>query len=256
MARGSGVSETLRGKSVMNETELLKLKNIEEVAVQTSKIVEKYSGSDVFRFFHLRPKETSIEIVSLLPHSPMRGIETSVQSVCGKLDKLQEILQKKNELSQEDLSGLGFKERGKETSTFREEDVQAAFCFQQLQNKKQFDGIGFVTTEFLLVEENKRIDILGAKDCSLYVFELKRERENPVYNQIERYCKELRDNFGEYLAVLKYYPNIEASKISDVKPVAVMPWAQNHQLRKPQDISNWLYEESAFQDNIIFHKEG
>jgi hypothetical protein len=150
------------------------------------------------------------------------------------------------------MAGWGFQERSKQTNTYREDDVQAAFCLRQLKLDSQFDGIKFVAAEFLMAEGNKRIDVLGVKDTTLYIFELKKNRKNDAYNQAEQYKRELKANLDTYLELLRYYPNINKNMTTaTVRAVAVMPWAKKHQLAKPGDVAHWLYD---FSGGLTFHK--
>ena len=153
------------------------------------------------------------------------------------------------------LAQWKFSERGSQSKTYREDDVQAAFCLQQLRNDVVFDGIKLVATEFLMVKSNKRIDVLGVKDSTLYVFEMKKGRDNSAYGQAENYKVELEDNLTEYLRLLKYYPNINNDiTLYAVKTIAVMEWNKKHRL---ENKSHWLYElpkNYDFSKNLVFRK--
>jgi hypothetical protein len=237
-----------------------KLKKIQVSAAEVEKLNEDYSKSGIFNFFQLRPKERTIELVSFLPRYPMRGIELTFKKSRGKLDA---ISKRMKELGGEppqaaDMAGWGFRERSKQTITYREDDVQAAFCLRQLKLDAQFDGIKFVAAEFLIAAENKRIDVLGVKDTTLYIFELKKDRKTDAYNQADQYKRELEANLNTYLELLRYYPNINKNMTTaTVRAVAVMPWAEKHQLAKPGDVAHWLYDVPPgydFSGGLTFHK--
>lgn len=244
---------------------LEKLKDIEISAIKVEELRKAYSATGIFEFFQLRPKgNKKIELVSFLPHHPMRGIELTINN---SEAILAEIISRLTEhkgapLVKDNLDyfekNLGFPERSRKTKTYREDDVQAAFCLQQLRRAEAFEGIQFVTTEFLMVLENKRIDVLGIRDSTLYIFELKKDRDNKAYSQVCRYKTELESNMGTYFELLRHFPNIPANAASlNIEAIAVMPWSKRHRLSKPDGVSHWLYEIPSsfdFSHNLIFHK--
>lgn len=244
---------------------LEKLKDIEITAIKVEELRKAYSDTGIFEFFQLRPKgNKKIELVSFLPHHPMRGIELTInnsEAILGELiSRLTE--HKGAPLVENNFKylekNIGFPARSRKTKTYREDDVQAAFCLQQLRRAEAFEGIQFVTTEFLLVLENKRIDVLGIRDSTLYIFELKKDRDNKAYSQVSRYKTELESNMGVYFELLRHFPNIPANATSlNIETVAVMPWSKRHRLSKPDGVSHWLYEIPSsfdFSHNLIFHK--
>lgn len=248
----------------LNIKSLEKLKDIEISAIKVENLRKAYSATGIFKFFQLRPKgNKKIELVSFLPHHPMRGIELTINNCEVVLDELINKLteHKGAPLAENNLTyfeNMGFPDRSQKTKTYREDDVQASFCLQQLRGAEAFEGIQFVTTEFLMVLENKRIDVLGIRDSTLYIFELKKDRDNKAYSQVYKYKTELESNMGAYLELLRHFPNVPANAASlNIEAVAVMPWAKHHQLSKPDGVSHWLYEIPSsfdFSHNLIFHK--
>jgi hypothetical protein len=222
-----------------------KLASIGKTAIEVEKLNNQYSQSGVFKFFQLRPKEGGIQIISLLPSHPMRGGDDLTAEDADR--KISAIATKIAAfggdafLPSADLAALGFHKRQNDTDTYREDDVQAAFSLQMLSGGEQFDGIKLVATEFLMAGANKRVDVLGVKDSTLYVFELKRKRYNSTYAQAARYRDELKDNIEDYIELLRHYPNMASVKITDVAAVAVMPWANGHRLTKLYNVGHWLY---------------
>lgn len=244
---------------------LEKLKDIEISAMKAEELRKAYSATGIFKFFQLRPKgNKKIELVSFLPHHPMRGKELTINN-CE--DVLAELISRLTEhegapLVENNLQyfekNMGFPDRSRKTKTYREDDVQAAFCLQQLQGAQAFEGIQFVTSEFLMVQENKRIDVLGIRDATLYLFELKKDKSNKAYSQVSTYKAELESNMGAYLELLRHFPNVPVNAASlNIEAVAVMPWSKCHRLSKPVGVSHWLYEIPPcfdFSHNLIFHK--
>ncbi len=245
---------------ILDAKAIQKLKNVQVSAAEVAKLNEEYAQSSIFGFFQLRPKDNQkIELVSFLPHHPMRGIELTFEKSRGILDAIADNVEELGGSPQAaDLKSWGFPKRSKDTDTYREDDVQAAFCLQQLRLDEQFDGIKLVAAEFLMAAENKRIDVLGIKGTTLFIFELKKSRKNGAYGQALRYKNELETNLGIYLELLKHYPNTDQKiTVDSVQAVAVMPWAKNHRLAKPDDVAHWLYEipsDHNFSRKLIFHK--
>lgn len=242
-----------------------KLKDIELSAIKVEELRKAYSSTGIFKFFQLRPKgNKKIELVSFLPHHPMRGIEFTINKGEAILAELISRLTEHkgaplvaNNLEYSEKK-MGFPERSRKTKTYREDDVQAAFCLQQLRGAEAFEGIQFVTTEFLMVLENKRIDVLGIRDSTLYIFELKKDRDNKAYSQMCKYKTELESNIGAYFELLRHFPNIPANATSlNIEAVAVLPWSKRHRLSKPEGVAHWLYEIPSsfdFSCNLTFHK--
>jgi len=189
---------------------------------------DKYTG--------LRPVTDGVTVYSLEPEHPMRGntVACDVDTINRELEVLQ-IKDRKNPAAE----------------GFREDEVQVRFCRGMIDEEEQFEGIKFVTAEFVLENSNKRIDVLGVKDDTLYIFELKRKRETNVFIQMEEYREELCSKYeGLYGEILKYYPEMEGRNIKNFVATAVMPWAENMRLTNN---NMWLYEEN-FNENIVFHK--
>jgi hypothetical protein len=238
-----------------------KLEAIKKTALEAEQLTQEYAHSGIFNFFRLRPKDGSIQLVSFLPDYPMRGgPNRSVSQLRTLLDKIAKRCEALGDVppQEEDLNCWGFNQRQHKTDTYREDDVQAAFCLQMQAGNPHFDGIRLVASEFLLLEANKRIDVLGIKDSVLYIFELKKERCNSAYNQVKNYKAELQDNLDRYFELLRHYPNMGNAKPTDVFAAAVMPYAKNHQLDKPAGISHWLYtvpQDNDFKAELSFEKQ-
>lgn len=187
-------------------------------------------------FILLRPVEKGVTIYSLEAEHPMRG--NSVKCEITKINQA--------------IKDAEFEDRGKVAANgFREDDVQARFGLGLINDEEQFEGIKFVTTEFLLEKANKRIDVLGVKEDTLYIFELKKSTTNKVFEQMEAYKKELSADYEKtYQQILKYYPNMQERYITKFEAIAVMPWSEHTKLKNE---NMWLYE-VPFCDKMIFHK--
>lgn len=205
------------------------MENARFVFENRNEIIEK-------EFIHLRPVEKGVTVYSVDARHPMRGKQIKCE-----VEKINKAIYESE-----------FKDRGTAAAnSFREDDVQARFSLGLLNNEVQFEGIEFVTTEFLLEKANKRIDVLGVKEDTLYIFELKKSRKREAFEQMENYKKELSNDYEiTYKEILKYYPNMQERKINKFVAIAVMPWAEHTKLKNG---NMWLYE-VPFLEKMVFHK--
>jgi hypothetical protein len=220
----------------------------------------KYAG--LWNSFCLYPNQDNITIYALLPDAPTRGIICTPEV----LDDLAAALDAHGEFEYErDLKPLGFRKKANPPAGgYLEEDVQARFCREMLAGGEQYGGIKFVAMELNVPEyhntkTNKagtegRIDVAGIKNNTLYLFELKKKRENAAYDQVREYGQQVRDNLAEYSKLLQFYPNMGGITIEEIKSVAVMPYSENHHLKSPDDIADWLFE-VPFDHGLVFHRD-
>ncbi|MBO4913910.1 MAG: hypothetical protein J5449_01775 [Oscillospiraceae bacterium] len=187
------------------------------------------------KYFHLRPTSDNITIVSTLPYAPMRGLSVSPDDLSERLSAIQKKLP--SLLSMSDTSGdllreLGFQaRRGKRAL---EEDIQASFIRGMLDNESEYQGIAFVASE-LTLGDNKRFDVVGFKDDTLYIFELKRARTVTAAPQVKAYCELVMEHRDSFERVLFVYPNRIVPHFNRVKGIAVMSYAENSDLKTWKD---------------------
>ena len=223
--------------------------------------LQNHSRPDLFRkYFHLRPTSQGITIVSTLPEAPMRGISTkNAEDLKNKLTLIDAALSKlvsdDPSLRKEILTSLGFKTRA--TQSRREEDAQAAFIRGMLSNDPMYEGIQFVASE-LCLEKSNRFDVVGLKDDTLFIFELKRNRTTLIADQSMRYYDHINQYRQEFDAFLSVYPTLPNISFNHVKEITVMRHAENSPRSKWEDYSKtstidvWLFEESLTFDKINY----
>lgn len=206
------------------------MENAKFISENRNKILEK-------KFLQIRPVEKGVTVYSLEAEHPMRGNTVTKRDV----DEINKAIKTSK-----------FKDRKKAPANeFREDDVQARFSLGMINGEEQFEGIKFVTTEFLLEKSNKRIDVLGVKEDTLYIFELKKTRTTKVFEQMEAYREELsNDYYNIYEEILQHYPNMSNKNIKKIVSIAVMPWSERTKLKNK---NMWLYE-VPFLEDIVFHK--
>lgn len=233
------------------------VKRIRDYSIDAKEVFEEFlktsPQANLFRkYFHLRPTSSGVTIVSTLPDAPMRGISTtSKDDLKDKLSKIHTVLNKlvsdDYKLRRETLSSLGFKNRG--TQTWREEDAQAAFIRGMITEDPVYEGIQFVASE-LCLEQGNRFDVVGLKNNTLYLFELKRDRTTIVADQAQRYYNHVNDHRSDFDMVLSVYPNLANVHFDNVKTVVVMRRAENSPRSKWENYSRtsnvdvWLFEQS------------
>jgi len=215
--------------------------------------------------FHLRPTASGITLVSTLPYAPMRGISVAIADL---KPLLSEIVKKTDVLQGIDedkalnlLEGWGYKSR--KSGSFLEENAQALFIqgmiLQQNMyntistgmcssvNPGMYEGINFVASELVLADKSSRFDIVGYKDGTLYIFEMKKDRSIPGLAQTAGYAKLINENKQYYLDVLNNYPQCSVHDFDKVAPIAVMQYAANStslliKRAKEAGVGLWFFE--------------
>jgi len=200
--------------------------------------------------FHLRPTTGGITIVSTLPHAPMRGVDVSIDQLDKRLksisNQMDALLSVNKKTVTDNLNKLGFKI--KKSEVFREENVQAMFIQGMVLGQEIYEGIDFVASELNLNVEN-RFDIVGIKDNTLYIFELKKGRTLRCVKQTANYVKLVKDNEAAFKKVLSDYPHNPVSAFENVRGIAVMRYAANatEKLIKSANekgVGLWYYEQA------------
>lgn len=190
------------------------------------------------KYFHLRPTSDNITIVSTLPYAPMRGLSVSPDTLSEHLSAIQENLA--SVLSVSDTSGACLQELGFRTRQGKralEENIQASFIRGMLDAESEYQQIAFVASE-LTLGDNKRFDVVGFKDDTLYIFELKRGRTVTAAPQVKAYCELVMEHRDLFESVLSVYPNHPVPRFNRVKGIAVMSYAENSKLRTWEDWRN------------------
>jgi len=204
-------------------------KKIFDAFVNLSKLENE---KDFRASFHLRPTVDGVTIVSTLKIAPMRGKEVKIDKLDMNLQKIVEVLKAPNDNKMlEIMDDLGFKQRQSEGR--REEDVQAALIRELVLNKKNYNDMLFVASEFVLFEyeekanQEKRPDVLAFKDGILYDIELKNERTLEVVTQASGYVDHIKNHLSTFNDCLCNFPNCQVGDIKDVKGIIIVPYSKS-----------------------------
>jgi hypothetical protein len=211
--------------------------------------------------FHLRPTRGGITVVSTLHYAPMRG--KTVSGIPVKPTKLKSVLEEiakkvdvllgiDTEKALDQMEKFKFKKRDSESKTpekFIEENAQALFIKGMIMGQDMYEGIDFVASELMLAYKSSKIDIVGYKDNTLYILEMKKGRSLKGFQQTERYAKMINDNKTLFLEVLKNYPHCPVDDFAKVEAIAVMGYAANsvkllESKAKEAGVGLWFYERS------------
>lgn len=204
------------------------------------------NDAEVFKkCFHLRPTANGITIVSTLPYAPMRGKHETQDSTLYVLKNLHEKLPQLIYDTQVDslniLKEIGFEQRTK--SKTLEENMQALLIQGLIKNEPAYNEIQFIASEFNL-EHGKRFDVVGVKNMTAYIFELKNERNTRAASQLKGYINHFNTYMRDYESVLRVYPGATVGTINEVKGIVIMPWSANSKTDwekyKENDIDIWF----------------
>ena len=139
-----------------------------------------------------------------------------------------------------------------------EAEVQAEFIQGMLAGQADYEDIKFVASELALMQ-GYRFDVVGIKEDTLYIFELKRDRTRKV-GQVAEYVELVNANEEYFRKVLSVYPNHAVGDWEKVQGVMVMAHAVNvHKTigEKAQDIGVevWYFEPALrFVDKVRKNK--
>ena len=196
-------------------------------------------------YFHLRPTNSGITIVSTIPLFPMRGI-TGIKSKSDLLKKLNDICDNINKIysvDEKDVTGIlkeiGFKKRGDDLKEDKkegdiEEDIQALMIRSMSKDEnlriklEAKNKIQFVASELIFEQGKNRVDVVGFDGVDLYFFELKKGRTTLV-GQVKQYVDYYSEltNLSRLRELLKVYPINPVDRFEKIKGIMVMQYAEN-----------------------------
>ena len=205
-------------------------------------------ADEINRYFHLRPTNSGVTIVTTLDGYEMRGrIEKNSEGLIGALndiaDKYKILVSLNDEKRKEAMGKLNFakrRRRGAAKGFPLEEVVQATMINTMsddynLAKALNAQKVEFVASEVILKKGNHRVDIVGFDRTTkiLYLFELKKDRTRKV-EQVMDYVqhyerKEIREELGN---LLKAYTINVVDEIKKIRGVMVMKHAENSGLEK------------------------
>ena len=226
----------------------------------------KHQGR-LWKYFHLRPTSDGVTIVSHHPLAPMRGtsrtvdeLEKTLMDLDGQLNPLAAEYPDE-EKSYKIFDNFSFHRRDEQEGRELEEDIQAAFISGLVSNGAEYEGIQFLASELILPDEDakkqNRFDVVGYKENTLYIFELKRGRVTTIYGQIDCYRTHFESHIQEFKNLLAAYPCTacsEAVEIKSVKYVAVMKYAELSQYNWTEKTRNAGVETWFFRPALAFRK--
>ncbi|MFH1983781.1 MAG: hypothetical protein ABIL58_18225 [Pseudomonadota bacterium] len=217
--------------------------------------------SSLDKYFHLRPTNSGITIVSTIPFFPMRGI-AGIRSKDSLLDKLNDIYKNMNQISSVDIEvvtekmkEIGFTKREGKKAVNIEEDIQA-LMIRSMSNDENLriklsaaNRIKFVASELIFEKGKNRVDVVGFDGINLYLFELKKGRTTKV-DQVRRYVDYYSEskNLIRLKELLKFYPINPVDRFDGIKGIMVMQYADN-------STKNWPYLAEINDIDILFFEK-
>ena len=205
--------------------------------------------------FHLRPISDGISVISLLPYAPMRGktvtpdkLKDELEKLAGETNRLLGIDVDKalDIMEKHDFIDDKYKKRA---GRFNEYNAQALFIRGMILKHDMYEGIDFVASELSLASKSSRFDIVGYKDDNLYIFEMKKNRDQKGFKQVAEYATTINNYKEIFLKVLRKSPHCPVSNFKKVHAIAVMRYATNSVTQvensaKEVGVDLWLYERS------------
>jgi len=191
------------------------------------------------RYFHLRPTNSGVTIVSTYPYLPMRGKTSSDRETLeSDLDKIFKYSKRISSVdidrAVEALKEIGFAERNSATGNDLEEDTQA-LMIQNMSNDENLrkrlgveNKIQFIASELVFERGKHRVDIVGFDGVDLFLLELKKGRTKKV-DQVANYVNYYSEpkNLEILKRLLKSYPINPVDNFESIKGVMVMQYAEN-----------------------------
>lgn len=230
-----------------NESVTKIIKNAKVASKMWDEFLISINDAETFKeCFHLRPTSKGITVVSTLPYAPMRGTEETENGVLTTLndlhENLPELLNDDQEASLATLNQIGFKKRS--NSNALEENMQAQLIQGLIKNEPVYNSIQFVASEFNL-EKWHRFDVVGIKNKTIYIFELKKERTTLAPSQLRGYINHFNTHKKSFESVLNVYPGATIDTIDEVKGIVIMPWSANSKTdwgkyKKENDVDIWF----------------
>ncbi|MCF7870365.1 MAG: hypothetical protein K9M01_04540 [Candidatus Omnitrophica bacterium] len=251
-------------------------KKIIEYAKMAASTWEEFVKDDdnekIKNYFHLRPTNSGITIVSTLPDYEMRGItgiktKKDLFSILNNINnEYAKITSLNPERKREVMEKLQFKSRSKEKpKNILEEKIQATMINTMSKDRNlpaklgsQNKYIHFIASELILEKGPNRVDIVGYDEKDIYLFELKKARTKKI-DQVANYVNYYKQQ--PQIEVLKKllanYPINPVKKFDNIKGIMVMEDADNSEGRsdwkkpaKEQGIKILFYSSSLKYRNI------
>jgi len=261
------------GKKLATERHAVDIIKYAKIATQAweSFIKTDNNRQRIRNYFHLRPTNSGVTIVTTLNDYEMRGVPSIKDAEklliwLEKIDKGYEVLTSLNneKKKKEIMKHLGFPKRKNVNNRKLEEKTQA-IMINTMTKDKNLKGelsaknpIRFIASELIFEQGKHRIDIVGYDEQDIYFFELKKGRTKAVEqvkDYVEYYSK--RDKYVVLKQLLENYPINFVKKIKRLIGVMVMEHAENSvklkawpELAKRNKIHILSYKHSLMYENI------
>jgi hypothetical protein len=197
------------------------------------------------RYFHLRPTQSGITIVSTMSFLPMRGLTVKPGQIDEALNFLIKNFNKYTQVDQDKAKeilinqGSKFYFKSRSGVSVLEENIQALMINTMSEDKNLSralnlrNNIQFIASELRFEMKAQRIDIVGYDSEDLYIFELKKARTSKI-SQLQSYIDYYNDpKIREFLTeVLKNYPIYPVKGFNNIFGCMVMEYCENASARK------------------------
>lgn len=224
----------------------------------------------ISRYFHLRPTNSGITVVTTLNNYEMRGVPgirhaKALRALLEKIDKNYDVLVSIDDEKKENvLQALGFLCRSDAKERKLEEKIQATMINTMSDDKNLAEKletgkpIRFIASELIFEKGKHRVDIVGSDDQDVYFFELKKDRTTAVRQvkeYIEYYSKKEKNVILRQL--LASYPINSVKEFGRLIGIMVMEYAENsvtlqkwQELAKTNGIRILFYKPSLTYENV------
>jgi hypothetical protein len=251
----------VENRGLQKRKKMLNIIKNAEIASQAWDNLSYPNKDKIKRYFHLRPTNSGITLISTLPFAPMRGVNIQEKEInkilaraCDNLYKLTAD-NKENALnSLKTILGMKVRTAVKEPL---EEEAQAIMINsmgndENLKNALNAPNkIRFIASELIFKKGNNRVDIIGFDGNDLYFFELKKDRTTKV-KQVKDYLDYYQrpENESILRELLQKYPVNRVSSYQNIKGVMVMRHAEGS-----IDQSKWTSLAREYSISILFYKK-
>ena len=224
----------------------------------------------IANYFHLRPTNSGVTVVTTLNDYEMRGItgikdREALLSILVKIEKSYRFLTCLDEnKKKKHMEALHFPQRQKASARILEEKIQATMIKTMSNDKNLIEKLGtknpirFVGSEFIFDQGKHKVDIVGYDKQDIYFFELKKGRTTEV-DQVSKYVKyySRKDKLAILKQILENYPINPVKKIKRLIGVMVMEHAESSsglekwkKLAKSNGIRILFYKSSLMYEDI------
>jgi len=204
--------------------------------------LDKKDQGNLKKYFHLRPTQSGISVISTLSFLPMRGLVVPPNKLSVSLDYLKDnyktITQVDEKKARDFLTDINKKFWFKSRSgiSILEENIQSIMINTMSEDSNLSlslnlsNPIQFIASELRFQQGQYRVDIVGYDKDDLYLFELKRNRTTKVIqlnNYVNYYIK-----YRTFLEdLLQNYPINPVRKFNNIYGCMVMKYCEEKNQR-------------------------